>query len=109
MVNALVDATGMSGRLNWGILSALADDLVDAGYRPEDVARGYSDRGWWPSCDWRGRRGDRPTPKQIRETIRAAANWNGATPTVDVRHASTLRPLHPPADANFQEIRPGVY
>jgi hypothetical protein len=109
MVNALVDATGMSGRLNWGVLSALADDLLEASYRPEDVARGYSDGGWWPSCDWRGKRGDRPTPKQIRETIRAAANWNGVMPELNGRHTPNLRPLHPPPDADFKEIAPGVY
>jgi hypothetical protein len=77
MVNALVEATGMSGHLNWSTLSKLAADLEGAGYSFEQVATGYGPGGWWKSADWRGKRGDLPTPKQIRETVRAATTWDG--------------------------------
>ncbi len=77
MVNALVDATGMSGHLNWKTLSPLANDLLSAEYLPEQVVIAYGSGGWWQSVDWRGKRGDLPTAIQVRETIRTATRWSG--------------------------------
>ena len=80
MVNALVDATGMSAHLNWGKLSDLARELLGGGYTAGQVAQVYASGGWWYACDWRGQKGQRPGVTAVRETIRLGAAWNGQIP-----------------------------
>jgi phage replication O-like protein O len=76
MINALVDATGMSGVLNYAVLSELADELIGASYSHEDVVVAFcSPNGYWRKADWRGQRGDFPDPKHIRECIRRGLEW----------------------------------
>jgi hypothetical protein len=80
MVNALGDATGMSPKMNWPALSAVAGDLLSCEYTAGQVAAYYgreatNGRWNWYLQDWRGRRNDLPTPKQIKETIRGAIDW----------------------------------
>lgn len=80
MVNALVDATGMSAHLNWSKLSDLARELLGGGYTAGQVAQVYASGGWWDACDWRGQKGQRPGVTAVRETIRLGAAWNGQIP-----------------------------
>lgn len=80
MVNALVDATGMSAHLNWSKLSDLARELLGGGYTAGQVAQVYASGGWWDACDWRGQKGQRPGVTAVRETIRLGVAWNGQIP-----------------------------
>lgn len=80
MVNALVDATGQSGHLNWRNLSALAREMLDAGHTAEQVAAVYGPGGWWGTCDWRGVKGQRPGLTAVRETILQGVTWDGQVP-----------------------------
>jgi hypothetical protein len=80
MVNALVDATGMSGHLNWNRLSELAAELLDAGHTAGQVIEIYGPGGWWDTCDWRGVKGQRPGLTAVRETILQGVRWNGEVP-----------------------------
>lgn len=80
MVNALSDATGMSGHLNWDKLSPFATELIRLDYTPEQVVRHYgptSENGcWnWRQHDWRGVKGEFPTLEHIRQTISGAVVW----------------------------------
>ena len=75
MVNALVDATGISGILNWDVLSPLADELIAANYTPEQVTAAYGPDGYWKVQDWRGQKGDFPSVNDVRETILRATQW----------------------------------
>lgn len=76
IANALTAVTGVSARLNWDRISALAADLHEAGYTASQITTAYSRQpsaGWhWYTNDWRGRKGDRPTPENVRETIAGA-------------------------------------
>ena len=87
MANAITDVTGISARLNWSdpkgngnSVGDLAADLVANGYTPEQIRDHYGQRKvaelWhWYESDWRGKRGDRPRLKEIRETIAGAVSW----------------------------------
>jgi phage replication O-like protein O len=83
MVNALGEVSGMSPTMNFAALSAAAEDLLSCEYTAAQVAEYYGreslDGRWnWYAQDWRGRRNDLPTPKQIKETIRGAIDWQPA-------------------------------
>jgi hypothetical protein len=71
MVGILSKVTGLDYKLktNIGRLAKQAGDLVRAGYAPEFVEREYSTGGWWYSNDWRGKKGQNPTPEQVAQTI----------------------------------------
>lgn len=83
MANALTKVTGVSARLNWhdpkdrtGV-GDLAADLVQAGFAAAQVLIAYSRQptagAWhWYAAHWKGRKGDAPTLKDIRETIAGA-------------------------------------
>ena len=81
MANAITDVTGVSARLNWSDpkgngVGDLAAALVAAGYTADQVRRHYSKQpvpGWnWYEQDWRGKKGESPTVRGIRETISGA-------------------------------------
>ena len=77
MTNAITDVTGVSGRLNWQSVSELAEDLHRAGYTAAQVRAAYSRQAtagaWhWYAANWKGKKGDPPTLKDIRETIAGA-------------------------------------
>jgi len=85
MANAITDVTGVSAKLNWhdpktgSGVGDLAADLVDAGYTAEQVRAHYGREPtaglWhWYESDWRGKKGDRPRLKEIRETIAGAVH-----------------------------------
>lgn len=77
MANALTDVTGISAKLNWREVGGLAEELIAAGYTPTQVKNHYGRRKvaalWhWYESDWRGKKGDKPRLKEIRETIAGA-------------------------------------
>jgi len=55
-----------------GRLGKAASALLKAEYTPEQVEVVYAAGGWWYRQDWRGQRGDPPTPEQVGETIARA-------------------------------------
>ena len=71
MVGTLSKVTGLDYNLKTNLtrLAKQAGDLVRAGYAPEFVEREYSTGGWWYSNDWRGKKGQNPTPEQVAQTI----------------------------------------
>lgn len=80
MVNALVDATGISARLNWAKMADLAGELLGENYTAAQVAQVYAPGGWWFTCDWRGQKGQLPGLTAVRETIRQGIIWDGQVP-----------------------------
>ena len=70
----LAEITGQDKNLiNWGWYSKEAKKLHDAGYSLEVIANIYNRDGAWYKEDWRGKKGQKPTIKQIRETIKELA------------------------------------
>lgn len=63
----------------------LIEGMARAGYTAEQVKAAFDDRAkdsaWWYIMDWRGQKGQRPTIKQINETIGQAVEWDGITPS----------------------------
>lgn len=76
LINALVAVTGKAAKLNPDVI-AFAEELYPLGYTAPQVLRAYSNQpttGWnWYVKNWKGRdKGDRPTIKDIRDTIGGA-------------------------------------
>lgn len=76
LINALVAVTGKAAKLNPDVI-AFAEELYPLGYTAPQVLRAYSNQpttGWnWYAKNWKGRdKGDRPTIKDIRDTIGGA-------------------------------------
>ncbi len=47
-------------------------ELWSAGYTIEEVNRLYARDGWWYRDDWRGKKGQPPTPEDVQRTIKQA-------------------------------------
>lgn len=75
VINAISEATGMSATLNYDEIAALADDLIASGYTYQQIAAVYAANGYWFKHDWRGKKGELPDFKAIRETIRRGVMW----------------------------------
>jgi len=71
---ALAELTGLDPRLSKNSLdlNLSAAELSKAGYTVADLRDGYGKDGWWPRHHWLGKKGERPTLKMIRETVREA-------------------------------------
>lgn len=66
MANAIASATALKYADNIPTFHKISSNLLDGGYTPEKVA----DFGlWWKVNDWRGRRGQPPTPWQLKSLI----------------------------------------
>lgn len=65
LATALFEATGSDPRLNPAVYD-LATQLHQANYTADEVRRWY--QKCWPN-DWRGKKGDRPALKEVREQI----------------------------------------
>lgn len=68
----LVEATGWDAELKKGRLHREAKEISGAGYTPEHIDIFLE---WWYAVDWRGRRGDKPSPEHIRQAIPTALRW----------------------------------
>ena len=75
MLGVLSEVTKLDYKIkrNAGRLAKPSKELLDAGYLPEQVKTFYSLGNWWYANDWRGQRGQPPTPEQVLETIAQAA------------------------------------
>lgn len=86
MIGELAKVTGFDLKMHGGRLGRSASKLVKAGYLSEQIETAYCQEGWWYQNDWRGQKGEMPTPEQIIETIgRVVLNGkvngqNGHTP-----------------------------
>lgn len=74
MIHAVAEVTGMDAKLNFGVLLQPTLDLVLAGYQPDQIRACYGreappGRWGWYRDDWRGKKGDMPTLKNIVETV----------------------------------------
>lgn len=65
----LAEVTGMDGKLNAKRLGKAASSLSKQSYSPEFIRAHYGPGAWWYLSDWRGKKGELPTPEQIIETI----------------------------------------
>ena len=79
MLGVLSEVTRLDYKIkrNAGRLAKPSKELLEAGYLPAQVKTYYSSGDWWYTNDWRGQRGQPPTPEQILETIAQAKNGNG--------------------------------
>jgi hypothetical protein len=88
MVAAILEVTGWRiPAVSGARVGKLAKDLLAAGVFPHDVALrfGASDPGngwWWYTADWRGKLGQRPDEKGLRE---CAGKWELAVPVTLAR------------------------
>lgn len=72
MVEALSFVTGFDIKLHGARLGKSASKLVKAGYDSQYIWVHYCDSYqdcWWYANDWRGQKGEMPTPEQVVETI----------------------------------------
>jgi hypothetical protein len=70
LAEALAEVCRMDFDANRGRLFREAELLAKATPTPtpEAIRQHYGPRGWWRAHDWRGRKGEQPTPGAIRET-----------------------------------------
>ena len=66
LATAVADATSLKYSDNIPMLHKVASRLLDNGYTPEKVAE-FS--AWWQTEDWRGKKGQPPTPWQVQSMI----------------------------------------
>ncbi len=88
-VNTLADITGMKADLNYPRLARSARKLHKSGYSAQKVASLYAvgkdgRKAAWYEQDWRGKRGQRPTPEQIEQTIAVLSEPSSGTSSADV-------------------------
>lgn len=69
MVGALAEVMRLDAALNGPRLAPLAALLLRQGYSADDVRRAYGPGGGYWQGDWRGKRGELPGERSIRETI----------------------------------------
>jgi hypothetical protein len=104
LVDSLAEATGMRAELNYPRLARSARKLQQCGYTAEQIARLYGARQpgvktAWYERDWRGKRGQRPTPEQIEETIAGLS-----APEADPSSRAVLRRLAEKEGIDFDEL-----
>lgn len=70
-VMVLGEVTGQNLKIksNWAILGKLARELIDAGYSSQNVRAIFGGGGTWYKLDFRGKKGEKPNVKAIREKI----------------------------------------
>lgn len=68
-VKVLCEVCDMDPKLMGGRVAKRGKNLRDAGYTLEDIQRLYGKHGWWYRFDFRGKKGQPPTPEQIEKTI----------------------------------------
>jgi hypothetical protein len=74
MVGILAEITGLDYHIksNAGRLARRGKELITAGYTCEQIKKLYGEYGWWYREDWRGQKGQKPTPEDILSTIKQA-------------------------------------
>ena len=69
MANAIASVTALKYADNIPVLHKISSNLLDGGYTPQKVA---DFAVWWKVNDWRGRKGQPPTPWQLKSMIGGA-------------------------------------
>ena len=87
LANAIASATALKYADNIPVLHKLAVNLLDGGYTPEKVA---DFAVWWKVNDWRGRRGQPPTPWQLKSMIGGALKENTGDPASEEKRQKFL-------------------
>ncbi|HEB28225.1 MAG TPA: hypothetical protein ENI05_10685 [Porticoccus sp.] len=72
MKAAILTVTKMPAWSKNGKVDALAENLIGDGRDASIVLKEYRRGGWWYECDWRGKKGQKPTLFSIGETINVA-------------------------------------
>ena len=69
-------ATGIDKRIagNQSRLGKDGRELFEAGYSPEDISEHFCRGGTWYKQHWKGKKGQKPTTKDIRENIQEFRN-----------------------------------
>ena len=109
MFQALADVTKLDPAIkrNAGRIGTVSAELIKAEYLPAHITRAYQgDNCWWRRNDWRGKKGQPPTPEQIIATIGEAVKKNGKAVELDPDRATKLRFIqdnpHNPLTAEFK-------
>lgn len=71
MMKALAEASRRVLKDNAPMLGRYAKQLISSRYTPEDVNEFVK---WWYRSDWRGKKGQAPTPAQVKELI-GTSKW----------------------------------
>ena len=87
LANAIASATALKYADNIPVLHKLAVNLLDGGYTPEKVA---DFAVWWKVNDWRGRKGQPPTPWQLKSMIGGALKENTGDPASEEKRQKFL-------------------
>ena len=69
LVGALSKVTGLDIKMHAPRLGKQAKKLRVAGYTPKQIIDTFGKGGVWYSRDWRGKKGDRPSPELVVEQI----------------------------------------
>ena len=69
MVRVLAEVMLVDASLNGARLARLAADLGKQGATPQLLRSRYGRGGWFYRTDWRGKRGEFPNEKALRETF----------------------------------------
>jgi len=75
-VSVLSEVTGIDAsiRTNFGRLAKDAKELFEGGYSPEDITETFGPGGPWWKHHWKGMKNQKPTTKDIRESIKDLIN-----------------------------------
>ena len=87
MANAIASATALKYADNIPTLHKISSNLLDGGYTPEKVADFAL---WWKVNDWRGRRGQPPTPWQLKSLIGSMEKENTGDPASEEKRQKFL-------------------
>lgn len=68
LVSAIADVTSVDIELNRSKLFGIAKRLADAGVTEKQIRAEYGPGGKWYRLDWRGKKGQKPTPEQVVAT-----------------------------------------
>jgi len=86
----LCKVCGVDQKINARKMAAQGKKLWSAGYAAREIGQYYSEGGWWYTQDWRGKRKERPNISTIRETIKAAREYENRPSPVH-RNAQGVR------------------
>lgn len=80
MSEVLAGVTHMNLETSRAYIGKTANNLLDAGYTPDQIGRWYgSEAGWWYSENWLGVKGNLPSLAMIEKTILQASDGNKIT------------------------------
>ena len=76
MVYVLEQVTGIDQKLQYGKLASYGKKLLVGDYSAEVVARIFAKGGLWYKKTWQGRKGQKPKPNEICDSIKELAGKN---------------------------------